>query len=131
MASANWMKATTQKASALKRHFGQKERENSNHSNEHINKELSHQNYAIGCSDYAEALAQMKSRTEKVDKVIPPKRVRKDRVTCCFLELPCPRVITEQGRSDEFFLKAHEIYKKFFGEKNVHCLLYTSPSPRD
>ena len=120
MASVNWQKATTQKAGAMKKHLGQQERENGNHSNEHINKELSYQNYAIGCSDYAEALERMKARTKDVDKLIPPKRIRKDRVTCCFLELPCPRLITEQGKSDEFFQKAHEIYKEFFGEKNVH-----------
>lgn len=120
MASVNWMKATTQKAGAMKKHLGQSERENGKHSNEHIDKELSSQNYAIGCSDYAEALERMKARTKEVDEVLPPQRVRKDRVTCCFLELPCPRVLTEQGKSDEFFQKAHEIYKEFFGEKNTH-----------
>lgn len=120
MASVNWMKATTQKAGGLKKHLGQTERENGNHSNEHIDRELSHQNYAIGCSGYVEALEQMKARTKEVDEVLPPKRVRKDRVTCCFLELPCPKAIAEQGWSDDFFLKAHEIYKEFFGEKNVH-----------
>lgn len=120
MASINWMKATTQKAGGMKKHLGQVQRENSNHSNEHINNALSHLNYAIGCSDYPEALNQMKARTKAVDKIMPPKRVRKDRVTCCFLELPCPRAITEQGKSDEFFRCAHEIYKKFFGGENVH-----------
>lgn len=120
MASVNWQKATTQKAGAMKKHLGQQERENGNHSNEHINKELSYQNYAIGCSDYAEALERMKARTKEVDEICPPKRIRKDRVTCCFLELPCPRELTEQGKSDEFFQKAHEIYKAFFGDKNVH-----------
>lgn len=120
MASVNWMKATAQKAGGLRKHLGQAERVGGNHSNEHIDKELSHQNYAIGCSDYAEALKQMKERTRGVDKVLPPKRVRKDRVTCCFLELPCPRAITEQGKSDEFFRKAHEIYAEFFGKENVH-----------
>lgn len=120
MASVNWQKATTQKAGAMKKHLGQQERENGNHSNEHINKDLSYQNYAIGCSDYAEALERMKARTKDVDEICPPKRIRKDRVTCCFLELPCPRVLTEQGKSDEFFQKAHEIYKAFFGDKNVH-----------
>lgn len=120
MASVNWMKATMQKASGLKKHLGQTERENGTHSNEHIDKELSHQNYAIGCNDYAEALAQMKARTKEVDEVLPPKRVRKDRVTCCFLELPCPREITEQDKSDEFFLKAHQLYEEFFGKENTH-----------
>lgn len=120
MASIDWMKATTQKAGGMKKHLGQTERENGNHSNEHIDRELSHQNYAIGCSDYAEALAQMKARTKEVDEVLPPKRVRKDRVTCVFLELPCPREITEQGKSDEFFLKAHQLYEEFFGKENTH-----------
>lgn len=120
MASVDWMKATTQKAGGMKKHLGQTEREKGNHSNEHIDRELSHQNYAIGCSDYAEALAQMKARTKEVDEVLPPKRVRKDRVTCVFLELPCPREITEQGKSDEFFLKAHQLYEEFFGKENTH-----------
>lgn len=120
MASVNWMKATVQKAGAMKRHLGQVEREQGNHSNEHIQRELSGRNYAIGCSDYAEALERMKARTKAVDEKIPPKRVRKDRVTCCFLELPCPRELTEQGKSDEFFKKAHAIYEEFFGADNVH-----------
>lgn len=120
MASVNWQKATMQKAGALKKHLGQSERENGNHSNQHIDKSLSALNYAIGCSDYSEALERMKRRTNEVDELIPPLRVKKDRVTCCFLELPCPRTITEQGKSDEFFQKAHEIYAKFFGAENVH-----------
>lgn len=120
MASVDWMKATTQKAGGMKKHLGQTEREKGNHSNEHIDKELSHQNYAIGCNDYAEALEQMKARTKEVDEVLPPKRVRKDRVTCVFLELPCPREIAEQGKSDEFFLKAHQLYEEFFGKENTH-----------
>ena len=66
MASVNWMKATTQKAGGLKKHLGQTERENGNHSNEHIDRELSHQNYAIGC-DYAEALAQIEERQYAAD----------------------------------------------------------------
>lgn len=36
------------------------------------------------------------------------------------MELPCPRELTKQGRSDEFFKKAHEIYKEFFGKENTH-----------
>lgn len=120
MASVNWQKATMQKAGALKKHLGQSERENGNHSNPHIDKSLSALNYVIGCSSYSEALERMKRRTNEVDEIIPPLRVKKDRVTCCFLELPCPRTITEQGKSDEFFHKAHEIYANFFGAENVH-----------
>ena len=37
MASINWMKATTQKAGAMKKHLGKIEREKGNHSNPNIN----------------------------------------------------------------------------------------------
>lgn len=120
MASANWLKATTQKAGAMKRHLGQKERENGNHSNQDINISLSKQNYSIGCSDYLEALERMKARTKEVDAVQPPKRIRKDRVTCCFIELPCPDRITQVGFSDLFFKKAFKVMQDFFGTENVH-----------
>lgn len=120
MASANWLKATTQKAGAMKKHLGQKERENGNHSNQDINISLSKQNYSIGCSDYSIALERMKTRTKEVDEVQPPKRIRKDRMTCCFIELPCPDELTQQGRSDEFFHKAYKVIQNFFGDSNVH-----------
>lgn len=120
VASANWMKATTQKAGAMKKHLGQKERETGNHSNLHIDRLLSSLNYSLGCSDYSEALERMKVRTKTVDQVHPPLRVRKDRVTCCFLEIPCPRELTESGRSDEFFKQVYEVMKAFFGPENVH-----------
>ncbi len=120
MASANWMEATTQKAGAMKKHLGQKEREQGNHSNKDIDRSLSKNNYALGCSDYAEALESMRCRTKEVDKLIPPKRIRKDRVTCCFIELPCPRELTEKGLSDEFFKEAYRVLCDFFGAENVH-----------
>ena len=120
MASANWMKATTQKAGAMKKHLGQAERIQGNHSNKDIDKSLSVNNYSIGCSDYAEALASMKRRTKAVDAVIPPKRIRKDRVTCCFIELPCPRRLTQCGQSDDFFKLAYDELCAFFGNENVH-----------
>ena len=120
MASANWMKATTQKAGAMKKHLGQTERIQGNHSNKDIDKSLSINNYSIGCCDYAEALASMKRRTKEVDAVIPPKRIRKDRVTCCFIELPCPRRLTQCGQSDDFFKLAYDELCAFFGNENVH-----------
>ena len=120
MASANWMKATTQKAGAMKKHLGQIERIQGNHSNKDIDKSLSVNNYSIGCSDYAEALVSMKRRTKEVDAVIPPKRIRKDRVTCCFIELPCPRRLTQCGQSDDFFKLAYDELCAFFGNENVH-----------
>lgn len=120
MASANWMKATTQKAGAMKKHLGQKEREQGNHTNPDIDQTLSKNNYALGCADYGEAMESMKRRTKAVDELIPPQRIRKDRVTCCFIELPCPRELTEKGVSDDFFKKAYQTLSDFFGAQNVH-----------
>ena len=120
MASANWMKATTQKAGAMKMHLGQKERDEGNHSNTDIDQSLSKNNYALGCADYGEALERMKRRTKEVDELIPPKRIRKDRVTCCFIELPCPLTLTERGLSNDFFKEAYKTLSDFFGAENVH-----------
>lgn len=120
MASANWMKSTTQKAGAMKKHLGQKEREQGKHSNTDIDKSLSYKNYTLGCSSFDEALSSMKRRTKEVDKLLPPQRVRKDRVTCCFIELPCPRVLTEKEQSDEFFKAAYQALNDYFGAENVH-----------
>lgn len=120
MASADWLKCTTQKAGAMKKHLGQKEREQGNHSNKDINKELTKNNYTIGCTDYGEALERMKRRTKEVDKVIPPLRIKKDRITCCFIEVPCPLTLTERGLSDDFFDKTYQTLTDFFGSENVH-----------
>lgn len=120
MASANWSKSTTQKAGAMKKHLNQADRERCNHSNEHIDKSFTHTNYAIGCEDYSAALRSMKDRTKDVDAIKPPKRIRKDRVTCCFIEIPCPNTLSEQGKADEFFKSAHNVLVSFFGAENVH-----------
>lgn len=120
MASVNWKKMTTQTAGAMKRHLGQYEREHGNHSNEHIDKKLSHQNYCIGCDDFSDAFDAMKKRVAEVDKMYPPERKRADRKTACFLEIPCPNEIRLQGKSDDFFAKSFELMQNFFGKENVH-----------
>ena len=56
----------------------------------------------------------------EVDKVLPPKRVRKDRVVALALEVPCPRELTEAGKSDLFFEKAYETLQGFLGAENIH-----------
>lgn len=119
MASINWQKQTRQKAGAMKRHLGRREREEVNHSNPDIDKSKSHLNYYIGCNDYDEAYQRMCDRVKAVDKKYPPKRIKKDRIVCASLEIPCPLVITEQGRSREFFEAAYREIEKFFGAENV------------
>ena len=126
MASANWMKATTQKAGAMRLHLGQHEREVRNHQNKHIDPARSERNMIFGCTDYDDAFKRMKARTKEVDKLIPPKRIRKDRVTCCFIEIPCPNEVrivdgwARDERTTEFFEKTYAVLCSFFGAENVH-----------
>lgn len=120
MASANWMKATRQGAGAMKKHLNQEDRVKGEHGNKHIDTELTRLNYTLDTKDYMESLRRLTARTKAVDQILPPKRKRQDRVTCCFIELPCPDAIRQQGRSDDFFVKMYQQLQLFFGNENVH-----------
>ena len=56
------------------------ENDNRNHSNENLNPELSPGNFYVGCNSYAEAVDNAEKRLKEVDAVLPPKRLKKDRV---------------------------------------------------
>lgn len=121
MASVDWKKIHgAGEAGAKKAHFDEELRATVDHENEHIDRSLSHLNYAIGAESYAEAVRALEERTKEVDAVLPPKRVRKDRVTGFSLYTVCPDPIREAGREDEFFRKMHEAFREFFGPENVH-----------
>lgn len=119
MASINWLKMTSQKAGAMIKHMDKIERKIYKHSNKDIQKELTDKNYTIGCSSWREAVEKNTKRVAEVDTIQPPKRKKKDRVTCVSLEVPCPKAIADMGREDEFFEKAHEVYERYFGKENV------------
>lgn len=122
MASVNWQKMTKQKICSfgMKAHMETDERKKREHANMDIDKTKSNENYSLGSSSWNEAVKSLNERNEAVDEVLPPKRVRKDRVYGISLEYTCPRVLTEQGRSDEFFAKAHEFMEEYFGKENIH-----------
>ena len=120
MASANWMKAPRQGAGAMKKHLNQEDRVKGEHGNKHIDPELTRLNYTLDTKDYMESLRRLTARTKAVDQILPPKRKRQDRVTCCFIELPCPDAIRQHGRSDDFFVKMYQQLQRFFGQENVH-----------
>ena len=96
------------------------ENDNRNHSNENINPELSPGNFYVGCNSYAEAVDNAEKRLKEVDAVLPPKRLKKDRVEALMVNIPCPQEVTEQGRTKEFFNKVNDCMKEYFGEKNWH-----------
>lgn len=121
MASANWMKMTSQRAGAMTIHLGTEERATHDHSNKHIDPEKSYLNTTIGCSDYKEALQKLRDRNAEVDKVLPPQRdMGAKRVVACSIEIPCPYQIQEQGKDQEFFETMYKAMQDYFGTENVH-----------
>lgn len=117
MASLDFAKYTSKSMGGLSVHFDQEKRERLNHSNEQINKELTQNNYMIGTSSYAESIARCRERTEQVDKEIPPKRVKQDRVVMDMCYIPCPNEIENR---DDFFQKSYDFLVERFGSENVH-----------
>lgn len=97
-----------------------KENDTRSHSNKNINPELSSGNFHVGCESFKEAMDKAEKRLKEVDKVLPPKRLKKDRIEVLLVNIPCPREITEQGRTKEFFDKVNDCMKDYFGEKNWH-----------
>lgn len=97
-----------------------KENDTRSHSNKNINPELSSGNFHVGCNSFKEAMDKAEQRLKEVDKVLPPKRFKKDRIEVLLVNIPCPREITEHGRTKEFFDKVNDCMKDYFGEKNWH-----------
>lgn len=97
-----------------------KENDNRSHSNKNINPELSSGNFHVGCESFKEAMDNAEKRLKEVDKVLPPKRFKKDRIEVLLVNIPCPREITEQGKTKEFFNKVNDCMKEYFGEENWH-----------
>lgn len=97
-----------------------KENDTRSHSNKNINPELSSGNFHVGCNSFKEAMDKAEQRLKEVDKVLPPKRFKKDRIEVLLVNIPCPREITEQGRTKEFFNKVNDCMKEYFGAENWH-----------
>ena len=98
MASIDWKKQTRQaiNSSGYRGHMENEIREKRNHTNKDIDKAKTSENYNIGCDSWGDALKRLNQRNKMVDEVMPPKRVRKDRVWAMTLEYPCPRILTKQ-----------------------------------
>ncbi len=97
-----------------------KENDTRSHSNKNINPELSSGNFHVGCNSFKEAMDKAEQRLKEVDKVLPPKRFKKDRIEVLLVNIPCPREITEQGRTKEFFDKVNDCMTDYFGKENWH-----------
>lgn len=54
-----------------------KENDTRSHSNTNINPELSSGNFHVGCESFKEAMDNAEKRLKEVDKVLPPKRLKR------------------------------------------------------
>lgn len=119
MASVNWLKCTTQKVGSLKVHLDNKERKEHEHSNKHIQKDLTSKNEWIGCKDFDDMKASWMSDIQRSDREHPPLRKKADRVTAIMLECPFPRELGEENEKD-FFDNFYKMAQDFFGPEHVH-----------
>ena len=108
MASLDIQKVKAGQLAGLSKHYDEELRLKLNHSNNHINKELTTENMFINCSSYQDGLQKLNKCIKEIDEKIPPKRVRADRVTMAAIEIPIPDEISQKGREAEreFSLKA-------------------------
>ena len=120
MASVDVMKVTRANVNGLDVHLDNKKRAELNHSNKHINPELTRYNYYVGCKDWDECKKKMDARTAKSDAITPPQRKVKDRIVATMMEIPVPNAIREQGKEDEFLQEAYKQLQELYGAQNVH-----------
>ena len=102
MASLNVMKMKKGMLGGLKVHLDNEARLTHGHSNKHINKELTKDNFCINCRTFSEGLNKIENCIKRVDEAIPPKRIRADRVTTVAIEFKIPEEISKQNRDKEF-----------------------------
>ena len=96
-------------------------REHARYSNEDIDTSLSSRNIVLGCRNASEARSRLRNRIEEVDKVLAPKRVRKDRVVAVEYCVPAPREDMELNDQVYFLRTAYNKLKDEFGCENIIC----------
>ncbi|NQK46306.1 hypothetical protein HO505_10465 [Streptococcus suis] len=126
MASVDWIKnkGGTNEGFSRMAHATRHDGKDVEYNNKHVNKELSHLNYEIsakggGKRTAHQELNRLKQRIEHLDKIHPPKRVRKDRVTTVSFEVPTPDNLKPEDESKFFSIAYSEIARTCGGMKNV------------
>lgn len=118
MASVNFEKLKTpQQVKAMLRHCDRAMRLMTNHSNDHIDKDVTKTNIQYEDRDYKTTCDIYDNRMKMLDS-IEGQNKRKDRVTCFGLVIPYPEDLPV-SREDEWFRKVNSIIKDFAGNENV------------
>lgn len=126
MASVDWKKnkGGTNEGMARMSHATRHDGRDVEYNNKEINKELSHLNYTLGdnvveARTAKEEVERLKKRVSELDKIIPPQRVRKDRVTTVSFSIPAPEGLREEDEKQFFAIAYSEITKMCGGIENV------------
>lgn len=121
MASINIRKLHGGEAAAILSHNHRHDgREGVVYGNEHIDPSKSHLNGILhwhgtpSRETAAEELARLRRRVEEIDKIEPPARIRKDRVTLVSVEIPVPEYLPPEEEK-KFFQKAFSEVARFCG----------------
>ena len=93
------------------------------HSNNHINSDLTEQNFSMMGLTKNEVINKVNDLRKEYDEKIPPKRVKKDRKTYYTLNVPCPASIPKEKR-DDFFCRAYEELNKVFGGQFIDGVVH-------
>lgn len=114
MASVDCRKMTAKACSGMMYHLDDEKRKGVHHSNKHINKELTHLNSWVGCSNFSEMKENMNRNVAEIDSASPPRREKDDRNINISFYMVCPKELTDAGLSEEFF-------EKLYGFIGIFC----------
>lgn len=123
MASVDWAKTKGGgEAKAKFRHTTKDYRATHEHSNKHIDTQLTHRNTSLSGLrghelGYAEMCAKYDDRIAELDAMSGANK-RKDRVTMLSLEVPLPMGVGD-WQSDQWFLRVADLVEERFGASNV------------
>lgn len=120
MASVSWSKNRKNELTKNLAHASRHDnREDVNYKNRELDKTLYARNYSIGgdWNKWRDEAAKLKARVEELDKVHPPKRIRKDRVTSVSYVITLPSDLVDSGKEKEFFEMAYAELAEFSGGK--------------
>lgn len=125
MASVDWKKnkGGTNESIARMSHATRHDGKDVEYNNKEINKELTHLNFHLYWTKECEKMTareevnRLKKRVAELDKIKPPKRLRKDRVTTCSFVISAPGGLKSREEETKFFRLAYGALTKFCGGK--------------
>ena len=104
----------------LRLHIDPEERKSHGHDNKDIDVTKTDQNYSFGCSSWDECTEALRKRNDEVDRMIPPQRLRSDRVIAVGTCIYVPDGLPEE-KEPEFFKYVYDCMLEKYGPENVHA----------